>query len=316
MGQIQKYKDLIGRRAADDDLEELAVDLLKAAVANKGNWTGLWDGVLARVHDLPPQARSRIADGLVTQYHSEQAGPNARENALILLGIVSRDLPPHDRLAAERVALLDGISRHHSFWYGARYEHLIEAELAAGHPIAPAVVATVRRSVLHAYQNEDLPRTAKKLTEPPLNVGEAWAEQALRDAAGDSDWQALLAHAATATAAKPNAKWDQRATALIAALGPDQVRETALPWLALAGRRPAVIQQLQPGDLVFFRTRELPGGRIGHIGIYLGLDTADHPRFISSRKNAGGPTMGDKGGTSRLDGDGYYAQGLRGARRL
>ena len=89
-----------------------------------------------------------------------------------------------------------------------------------------------------------------------------------------------------------------------------------VPVIPLADRRPAVIQQLQPGDLVFFRTRELPGGRIGHIGIYLGLDTADHPRFISSRKNAGGPTMGDKGGTSRLDGDGYYAQGLRGARRL
>lgn len=89
-----------------------------------------------------------------------------------------------------------------------------------------------------------------------------------------------------------------------------------VPVIPLADRRPSLIQQLQPGDLVFFRTRELPGGRIGHIGIYLGLDTADHPRFISSRKNAGGPTMGDKGGTSRLDGDGYYAQGLRGARRL
>ncbi|WP_256725932.1 NlpC/P60 family protein [Streptomyces sp. IMTB 2501] len=89
-----------------------------------------------------------------------------------------------------------------------------------------------------------------------------------------------------------------------------------VPVIPLTDRRPAVIQQLQPGDLVFFRTRELPGGRIGHIGIYLGLDTADHPRFISSRKSAGGPTMGDKGGTSRLDGDGYYAQGLRAARRL
>ncbi|WP_260326736.1 C40 family peptidase [Streptomyces sp. TLI_185] len=92
--------------------------------------------------------------------------------------------------------------------------------------------------------------------------------------------------------------------------------QSGVPVIPLTDRRPAVIQQLQPGDLVFFRTRELPGKRIGHIGIYLGLDTADHPRFISSRKNAGGPTMGDKGGTSRLDGDGYYAQGLRGARRL
>ncbi|GHE05624.1 C40 family peptidase [Streptomyces alanosinicus] len=89
-----------------------------------------------------------------------------------------------------------------------------------------------------------------------------------------------------------------------------------VPVIPLADRSPDVIQGLQPGDLVFFRTRELPGGRIGHIGIYLGLDTADHPRFISSRKEADGPTMGDKGGASRLDGDGYYAQGLRGARRL
>ncbi|MFJ3310535.1 C40 family peptidase [Streptomyces sp. NPDC086549] len=86
--------------------------------------------------------------------------------------------------------------------------------------------------------------------------------------------------------------------------------------IPLTDRRPDVIQGLQPGDLVFFRTRKLSGGRIGHVGIYLGLDTDDHPRFISSRKIANGPTMGDKGGTSRLDGEGYYARGLRGARRL
>ncbi|WP_449351802.1 DUF4132 domain-containing protein [Streptomyces shaanxiensis] len=236
MGEIQKCKELIGRRIAEDDWEALAGDLLRAAVTNNGNWTGLWGGVLDRVHRLPAQARSGVADGLVTHYHSDQAGPIARENALILLGIVSRDLPPHDRLAAERLALLDEISRRHSFWYGAHYENLIEAELAAGRPIAPAVVATVRRSVLHAYLNEDLHRTVKKLTEPPLNVGEAWADQALRDAAENSDWQALLAHAATATAARPTPTWDERATALTAALGPDRVREAVLAWLALAGR--------------------------------------------------------------------------------
>ncbi|KUM77546.1 DUF4132 domain-containing protein [Streptomyces griseorubiginosus] len=236
MGEIQKYKELVGRRVAEDDLEGLAVDLLKAAVASHGNWTGLWDGVLDRVRRLPPEGRSRVADGLVAQYHSEQAGPKARENALILLGIVSRDLPPHDRLLAERLALLDQIARQHSFWYSAHYENLVEAELAAGRPIPPAVVATVRRSVTHAYQNEDLLRTAKKLTEPPVNVGEAWADQALSDAADDSDWHALLAHAATATAAKPNAKWDQRATTLSTSLGPDRVRETVLTWLALVGR--------------------------------------------------------------------------------
>ncbi|MEU6350046.1 DUF4132 domain-containing protein [Streptomyces sp. NPDC047072] len=237
MGQIQRFKDLIRQRSADDELEELAVDLLKAAAVNDGNWTGLWDGVLARLLELPPEARSRVADGLVTQYHSQQAGPIARENALVLLGIVSRDLPPHDRLLAERLALLDRVAGQHSFWYGARYENLIEAELAAGRPIAPGVVATVRRSVLHAYQNEDLPRTAKKLTEPALNVGEEWAEQALRDTeSGHPAWHELFTLAATATAAKPSAKWDQRAAALAGTLGPDRVREAVTGWLALVGR--------------------------------------------------------------------------------
>ncbi|MFM9612172.1 hypothetical protein DF268_37515 [Streptomyces sp. V2] len=89
-----------------------------------------------------------------------------------------------------------------------------------------------------------------------------------------------------------------------------------VPVIPLTDRRPAAVQQLQPGDLVFFRAQEQSGKRIDHIGIYLGLDTADHPRFISSRKNAGGPTMGDKGGTSQLDGGGYYAQALRAARRI
>lgn len=48
MGEIQKYKDLIRQRVADGDLEELAADLLKAAVANNGNWaacgTACWPG--------------------------------------------------------------------------------------------------------------------------------------------------------------------------------------------------------------------------------------------------------------------------------
>lgn len=58
MGEIQKYKDLIRQRVADGDLEELAADLLKAAVANNGNWAGLWDGVPALLRELPPEARS------------------------------------------------------------------------------------------------------------------------------------------------------------------------------------------------------------------------------------------------------------------
>lgn len=80
--------------------------------------------------------------------------------------------------------------------------------------------------------------------------------------------------------------------------------------------RPASIDVLHPGDLVFFEIDARTGARLDHTGIYLGLDTDGHPRFISSREEANGPTLGDLGGDSRLDGKGFYASGLRSAKRL
>lgn len=79
---------------------------------------------------------------------------------------------------------------------------------------------------------------------------------------------------------------------------------------------PAALSKLQPGDLVFFATGNRRDHRLDQVGIYLGLDGDGHPRFISSRASAGGPTFGDHGGTARLDGKGLYAKGLRAAKRL
>ncbi|MFI9309639.1 C40 family peptidase [Streptomyces triculaminicus] len=89
-----------------------------------------------------------------------------------------------------------------------------------------------------------------------------------------------------------------------------------VPVLELTGKRPEAIDKLQPGDLVFFEIDKRTGDRLDHVGIYMGLDTDGKPRFISSREEANGPTFGDKGGTARLDGNGFYATGLRSAKRL
>ncbi|ARZ67203.1 C40 family peptidase [Streptomyces sp. HU2014] len=89
-----------------------------------------------------------------------------------------------------------------------------------------------------------------------------------------------------------------------------------VPVLELNGKRPEATDRLQPGDLVFFDIDRRTGDRLDHVGIYLGLDTDGKPRFISSREEANGPTFGDKGGTARLDGNGFYATGLRSAKRL
>ncbi|MFE9257848.1 C40 family peptidase [Streptomyces sp. NPDC006879] len=80
--------------------------------------------------------------------------------------------------------------------------------------------------------------------------------------------------------------------------------------------RPTNIDVLQPGDLVFFKLDARTKERLDHTGIYMGADTDGHKIFISSREEANGPTIGDKGGTSRLDGNGYYATTLRSAKRL
>ncbi|MFE7120813.1 NlpC/P60 family protein [Streptomyces sp. NPDC057654] len=89
-----------------------------------------------------------------------------------------------------------------------------------------------------------------------------------------------------------------------------------VPVIADRRTRPAELDALQPGDLVFFNTARHTGRRLDHAGVYLGLDTEGHPRFISSREESNGPTLGDTGGDSRLDGPGYYGKGLRSAKRL
>lgn len=82
------------------------------------------------------------------------------------------------------------------------------------------------------------------------------------------------------------------------------------------GQRATEYHRLQPGDLLFFNAGYIQGAQIEHSGIYLGLDSTGHHRFLSSRAQADGPTLGDKGGASLLDGNGYWAVKLRTARRI
>lgn len=76
------------------------------------------------------------------------------------------------------------------------------------------------------------------------------------------------------------------------------------------------LRGLQPGDLVFFDASSDDGTAVDHVGMYLGPDAGDRHRFISSRKSADGPTMGDLRGASVLDGTGLYARSFRSSRRL
>lgn len=85
---------------------------------------------------------------------------------------------------------------------------------------------------------------------------------------------------------------------------------------ANTGSQVKTFADLAPGDLVFFDAATDDGTQVDHVGIYLGIDSTGHQRFVSSRKTADGPTLGDLGGSSRLDGTGHYATAYRAARRL
>ncbi|HET6858329.1 MAG TPA: NlpC/P60 family protein [Streptomyces sp.] len=95
-------------------------------------------------------------------------------------------------------------------------------------------------------------------------------------------------------------------------LGTDVIKLAGLG----AEDRPKSIDVLHPGDLVFFKLDARTKERLDHVGMYMGPDTDGHEIFVSSREEANGPTIGDKGGTSRLDGNGDYAKTLRSAKRL
>lgn len=73
---------------------------------------------------------------------------------------------------------------------------------------------------------------------------------------------------------------------------------------------------LQEGDLVFFSHGKEAGPTIQHSGIYLGVDDSGHHRFMSSRVKADGPTFGDLGGESLLDGPSYWSARFLTARRI
>lgn len=74
---------------------------------------------------------------------------------------------------------------------------------------------------------------------------------------------------------------------------------------------------MQIGDVPHFdATTETTAGEVDHNGIYLGVDSTGVRRFINSRKTPNGPTFGDLGGSSALDGAGLYATTLRIIRRF
>jgi hypothetical protein len=88
--------------------------------------------------------------------------------------------------------------------------------------------------------------------------------------------------------------------------------------VAQSADTPPPLTNMRIGDIPLFDadSGDAVAGQLDHNGIYLGADSTGHPRFINSRKTPNGPTFGDLGGSSTLDGTGLYATSLRLIRRF
>lgn len=233
---------VVAARALVDagDMPGLADRLVRAFHASRMFGNGASGKIMEKAAELTDAQRRDLVRLLCERYGVLTApggGADAPDPLLSVIVGVARglDVDPLPEARAERLARYAASNTVPC--YAERSDWLIEAETAAGRPVPPGVVAALRRTAALSYTESWAAPFVKKLTDPPVNPGEAWADDALATAAllGEP-WAELLRHAATATAARPSARWDKEAAALVDRIGPDAVRDKAVRWLGLVGR--------------------------------------------------------------------------------
>ncbi|MFI6880137.1 DUF4132 domain-containing protein [Streptomyces sp. NPDC050400] len=221
------------------ETEALVPELLALGAMADDHWGHLGRKVVDALRGADEPYRAQLVHALAGRYAELDEGAAGRRSIVALLGAVGevrtgepggpQDLRPAlIRLAAEQDVHYDD----------RQLLRLAELELADGHELPGEFVAVVRRTCLTRWRvPEGLGALVRRLTDPVLNPGEAWSDAALADVAErGAPWRELLAHARTASAARPSAKWDAAARTLIEPLDGEAVRERLTHWLRLVGR--------------------------------------------------------------------------------
>ncbi|MFD1535661.1 DUF4132 domain-containing protein [Nonomuraea guangzhouensis] len=210
-----------GERDAEDLARELLLIVQKQG-SRERDWASVVDALDA--HPRPGEFRLRVAIALSDEYL-----PHALISAL-LRGV---RLDQHLDLAA---AFFTKVGESWVYHATDLLAQLVDAWLRAGREIPGPVAATIRRMARQSYRADEFLDVIAGLPEHLiLNPGEAWADQALADlSALGGGWRALIAHALTATSAKPSKAWEKQARLLLDAV--DDPQDTIIRWLALTGR--------------------------------------------------------------------------------
>ncbi|MEU4092759.1 DUF4132 domain-containing protein [Streptomyces sp. NPDC026673] len=220
---MARARELIWR----GDTWALAAHVGSIGAANGHRWDDAEaQAVVDLLRAMPVAERSRLAAVLT---HGRPEDP--------LPGLITKELGKAAEIEARRAELAH-YGRQYVVHWPEPLVALVESERAAAREVPGAVVAAIRRTALVGYwHGRPIEALGAVLTHPVLNPGEAWADAALAHAAeAGTAWEGLLRHALTATAARPAAKWDRAARALIDGIGSEEVRSAAVAWLGLVGR--------------------------------------------------------------------------------
>lgn len=207
------------------------------------------------IRSTPVAARVEIAEALLVDCEGRDRCDPLLFLAQHSLYSLTVDLTPAD-LQPVAEHWFGFIARHNEYVIWEPLVGLIQEYRARGGTVPVGVVSVIRRNALANMDYNHtggLDELAASLTEPPLNPGEAWADLvnaeletlAAADGAVPGPWRRLLAHAATASTARPSRPWEKTARALLAEIGAQPARDRLIAWLAPVGR-PRTVSVLFP----------------------------------------------------------------------
>ncbi|MCF1595139.1 DUF4132 domain-containing protein [Streptomyces muensis] len=231
-------REVVGLVTAED-IGRIVPGLLRVAEMTDGHWSGDRQNIFHAVLAATDGFQKELVHRLAARYHELEPGSHPRRHIVsVLTCLRTMGTAVEGQPLDTRAALIDLAAEQDVHYDPGHLIRLAELEQADGRELPGEFVAVVRRSYLTLWNGKKaLAALVARFDEPAVNPGEAWSDEALAEVAelGD-DWRRLLAHAATATAARPSAKWDRTGRTLIAALDADEVRERLLSWLRLVGR--------------------------------------------------------------------------------
>jgi len=188
----------------------------------------------ADLPNLPKNVQRPLLEACADLYASATS-ESRRDRITRMHALLSLSLGlPDDRLAAARQKALN-LSPSEVFWSPASAE-MAWVELASGRDVPVTLGAEFRRHHFAGHRGKALRTVVRLLADrhPVLNAGEPWANRALADLAElPAIWTELIAHAVTATKSRPDAAWERKGRALLAAVDAERFSDRVVNWLTL-----------------------------------------------------------------------------------